>query len=939
MLAWFFLSLLLWLGQAHGLVPPQKVELDADNAAQQLSITWDGSQATSFDVEILRTEFMELLLNETVFVKLDPGTGRHRWNWTSSVPLECTSLSVKVRSRDGQDVSEWSPQEILPGMDLPDNARAQMYPATKVVLVGSDMTFCCIVAEGQQFGSMWYNKTRLNETMLSRRTYAATITNQSRSKPSGTNVFCSNEKTKVQTADAGAVVFVGYPPLPSDLVCETHDLVSVNCSWTQGRDTNLLGNVRKTNYTLNERTCSIENKQMWCVLDQWEGNWTLVAVNPLGQFKLTDTGELGHRVRPPAPVYVAAQVVQAWNASVGWRWKTEGYKTLFLICQVHLTNQWNNSTQTYTGLGLNSVVLKDLEPDEDYSARVRCGSQKNFWKWGEWSSPLRLKTKMDRPGAPNVWVWMNSDDFGHVLWKPLTKRESHGQISGYDVTIWSPEENIQQAVPLPRTTHSLPINVTDHGTTVTVSARNPAGVSIPATIVVPRHILDDEEIPVSKVQFNSSGFPVSWEAHVNASCGYVLEWYRTGCVRDCLVEWTRVMPGHTCTAVQSDRFLSGVRYTLSVYACSLEAPLLLRRWHGYMEEMAPSMAVPGLSLDQKGSGVQLTWGQIPLEHQRGFILGYNVYLTHTSNLTLLANITDPQLTNFTVGPLDLGSYKFTVKAYTAAGEEEGVTGFISLKPYTDWLILEILVSLGVMTCFLALISVFCYRNRKWVKKAFYPEIPEPKLPGDWGGTQATLVVKPSPHSMVHIVENPDRESSKEALVTLPEEDEDGDSEGPLALRYYNQVVGEDSSPERRQCSSASSVGSGDSGRTDVTYTGIQTSASSLAPVRPQPGAPGQCAGDGGYKPQMQSVSRPAEPQTGPAEPPELGSFGGYQPQCSWKTDSSDPEDVGLDQACMGSPTSVTSSQFLLPENASSQEGKENLSSATTWFHNFLTGKL
>lgn len=34
---------------------------------------------------------------------------------------------------------------------------------------------------------------------------------------------------------------------------------------------------------------------MECTLDQWEGNWTLVAVNPLGQHILTDFAELSHR--------------------------------------------------------------------------------------------------------------------------------------------------------------------------------------------------------------------------------------------------------------------------------------------------------------------------------------------------------------------------------------------------------------------------------------------------------------------------------------------------------------------------------------------------------------------------------------------------------------------------------------------------------------------
>lgn len=38
-------------------------------------------------------------------------------------------------------------------------------------------------------------------------------------------------------------------------------------------------------------------KEATCTLDTWEGNWTLVAKNLLGQYSLTDTAELSHRGR------------------------------------------------------------------------------------------------------------------------------------------------------------------------------------------------------------------------------------------------------------------------------------------------------------------------------------------------------------------------------------------------------------------------------------------------------------------------------------------------------------------------------------------------------------------------------------------------------------------------------------------------------------------
>lgn len=46
---------------------------------------------------------------------LNQASGQHQWTWTSVEPLECTSLSIKIRSRDGQTTSEWSNTQILQG--------------------------------------------------------------------------------------------------------------------------------------------------------------------------------------------------------------------------------------------------------------------------------------------------------------------------------------------------------------------------------------------------------------------------------------------------------------------------------------------------------------------------------------------------------------------------------------------------------------------------------------------------------------------------------------------------------------------------------------------------------------------------------------------------------------------------------------------------------
>lgn len=137
-------------------------------------------------------------------------------------------------------------------------------------------------------------------------------------------------------------------------------------------------------------------------------------------------------VRPVAPIGLSS-IVHAWNATLMWEWTSEGYHTLDLNCQVEFTNDQSKPVsfalyndimctlipsfiflsilngliphsfikciccvqRNFSGVGLRSVLLSGLYPDEAYTVRVRCGAQKYFWKWGDWSQTLSFKTKPD----------------------------------------------------------------------------------------------------------------------------------------------------------------------------------------------------------------------------------------------------------------------------------------------------------------------------------------------------------------------------------------------------------------------------------------------------------------------------------------------------------------------------------------------------------------
>ncbi|XP_051924530.1 LIF receptor subunit alpha a isoform X1 [Hippocampus zosterae] len=949
---------LLFVVHTHAqneLTVPQQVKLTPDMYTQQISISWLGGSANMFDVMILRTELNETVFYDSLHATLNLTTGRYEWNWTSAEPLECTSLSVRIRSREGTETSEWSAEQILQGNDLPTKVKFQMYPQDRIVHAGDNTTFCCIVAEGSLFGSVHYGNTAMNATRLSRRSYSITVTHQPPSNRTGTNVICKDsEKTKI----VGAVVFVAYPPLLSDFHCETRDLTSAVCQWKEARDTRLYGK-RRTIYSLNKRKCeakSVENLRT-CSMAHWEGNWTLEAVNHLGQDILLDSAEIRHRVRPVAPENLNA-VVNAWNATLLWKWRYDSYDSLPLVCQVEIRSHDNKTKRTFTGVGLTAVQLLKLYPNEEYTFKVRCGAQRNFWKWGNWSQPISIQTNMDVPNQPDVWMHINSDNSGQIIWKPLTSRESHGQITSYEVTLWSPKENLQHTEMLPPDTFMLPINLTrisaftnDNQVMAAVIAKNAAGDSLPASVIIPLHISDQSQIAESRVVYMDRGFHLVWQDDTNSSCGYVIEWHDALCQQDCHVEWVKVAMGTTNTSIESANFQPGVKYNISLFSCSSE---LLQYWQGYMQELPPSRAVPHLFINQQDSDVLLTWEAMPQASRRGYILGYNIYLNNDSQLVLLANLSGEGSRKYTVKGLSEGSYKFTVKTYNSAGEDTGATISITVEQLADWLILEILATLGAVALLLSIVTFLCYKKRKWVKMAFYPDIPQPKLSDDWTRTQVRgpLDVRPSPHNVVHVVGKPELDSLKEVLVVIPEEDEEEedqiggepvDTDEPASLRYYNQMIDERPIRPRYPDSLDSSSSSMDSGQTDVTYTGIQTSGSSLVFHTDQQGSSEveMAASGGAYRPQRQPASDNSIPVPAQSsQDPQAPCSGGYKPQSSWNLDSPrEAEERDCLAPCLGSPTSMASTQFLLPDIESEEHDKEKRplsTSAAGWFTNLLS---
>uniref|UniRef100_A0A3Q3IPJ3 Fibronectin type-III domain-containing protein n=1 Tax=Monopterus albus TaxID=43700 RepID=A0A3Q3IPJ3_MONAL len=443
----------------------------------------------------------------------------HFWNWSSHLSLECTSHSVRLRTRHkNYTIKEF--HQILTvyccyafaGKD--NSEKPMVYPQDRVFKVGSRVTFCCVLPAGDVLDKMYLtgsNNVNMNTTKISNQTYALTVYLNQPSKASCTDVRCESK-----TSDSGACVYIGYPPGDKDLQCETRDLESVECHWTVWRSTHLPK--LATAYQLLGR---------YIIMKQYL-NWTLTAENRLGKLELSDRADMTKRVHMFAPERVAASTVNARNVSLEWGWPVQQYRNLKITCQINVIKFLYDIT-----FGINLAVLNDLIPNWTYNVTVRCATQ-HFWKWSDWSSTVKFHTKGDVPDALDVWMKMKGNQTT-IIWKV-------SQISRLALLM------IKKQIHLKLTNKLLSL----FSATTSVNS--------------------------SWIIGNNGSFSLSWSASPKASCGYIVDWCPTS--GHCVVDWLRV-PSYETNAVI---FSNGVRYSLSIFACTQGAPVLLERREGYVKE-------------------------------------------------------------------------------------------------------------------------------------------------------------------------------------------------------------------------------------------------------------------------------------------------------------------------------------------------------------------
>ncbi|NWU23135.1 OSMR protein, partial [Dyaphorophyia castanea] len=507
------------------------------------------------------------------------------------------------------------------------------------------------------------------------------------------------------------------PDTPKDFSCQTQDMKRVTCTWIEG-ETYLYGH-NLPRYTLSETSsqktalckasCSKQCSCSWDIGQQRIWNVTLTVENPLGKKTATDVFDVKHRMYPTAPLQVwedstDTEITLHWNyekSGIELFWQTE---VLLPDGKVELHNSSNVDSRH------KRVTVRGLQPYTEYTARVRCGAAKHFWRWSEWSQPLTIRTKEGTPsGKLDIWREITPVLGGRnvtLFWKKTPSFQANGKIISYEVTWEKLEDGSKpESISFSSVYNSTRIFIDNHSYRISVIAKNSVNFSLPSVLIISgapdnsRSIFSTEELKEGQVTSTDDGILISWEPR-SIYDSYVIDWCNYPRLQPCDLQWKRFGPSTSRAVISSAAFVPGVRYKFCVYGSVANKASLLEKKIGYLRELPPRLDPIVRKIDLTYNSVTLSWDSyLTNESEPGFIRGFHVYVSPiqgkcnlkgskkhiiSADLELCKyTIENPGEKRYTVEHLTPNTkYKIAVKAFTGGGEKTPIDGFMYIDtPY------------------------------------------------------------------------------------------------------------------------------------------------------------------------------------------------------------------------------------------------------------------
>ncbi|XP_026996793.2 interleukin-6 receptor subunit beta-like [Tachysurus fulvidraco] len=533
----------------------------------------------------------------------------------------------------------------------------------------------------------------------------------------------------------------GYPPLKPKVVnCialqdGNNFSPKLTCSWDPGKRDPIIN----TTYTLFIRDVEANysatsykylTQNITIKLNIFPNHGTLMvwvkAENDLGTVfsdKLISDSENFAKPNPPANVRLIPE--DGFPTSLMVNWTHPIHETYFKLryiiryCQAGCS-VWQEIHEDLTQAYIESFRLQNLQPYTDYVVQIRCINHKNLGYWSEWSPNATARTPEATPGSrPDLWrVYADgsNDPVVKLVWKDPQK--SYGKILGYDLTIDDHGHSESHVV----TSKEYNITLKGEKALIKLTANNSFGVSPAATLEIPRPgIKLYPGVEQVNCSVHDDQLSVHWQPPANFRPNeYVIQWVS---VPNKEFGWKRVPRG--ANSVSFKELKPFKRYNISVFPIYKVHQGTQVSVQAYLQQ-GPPLKGPTVTVNATGkSTAQLTWNEIPIDDQQGFLINYTIFYK-----------TGDREKNEVV-PSDTYSYKLTgldsnspyvvhIVVSNQEGSKKGSDSSFHTKSYDDGEIDLIVVGVCLSFLFIVLFVMYIFlKKRELIKRHLWPQVPDP----------------------------------------------------------------------------------------------------------------------------------------------------------------------------------------------------------------------
>uniref|UniRef100_A0A8C1Z6S6 Interleukin 6 signal transducer n=1 Tax=Cyprinus carpio TaxID=7962 RepID=A0A8C1Z6S6_CYPCA len=612
--------------------------------------------------------------------------------------------------------------------------------------VGKNFTATCHLLEGSGYTSddiEWNLKDLSIEKQFYRKINqtAVGVTVNASSDMSGW-LRCSAAKKCMY----GITLYPGYPPLkPKNLSCiavQEDKVISpnLNCSWDPGSRDPLLD----TTYTVyvyvnvSSQTYKADCNQRlarYCVVNLVNfPNHVLLTVwvevkNALGSERSDTLEEYSKdfaKPNPPSNVQVLTEVNISTSLMVTWKHLIKkNVLTLSYAIRYRkaASDVWVEVPESFTRGDIESYRLQSLEPYTQYVVQMRCIEENYSGYWSDWSASIKGNTAEAKPAsAPDLWriIQPSSNNRNVTLvWKAPVKM--NGKVKGYYLNIFQDDvmfksyniktDNISQMYSM-----ELPPEKT---ASIELIASNSVGASPKSTLFIPRSGQEPPGVGNMSWSVRDEKLQVEWTAVTSLCDGlhlseYLLEWVN---IPQLQTDWQRVSSSVTNTTIRGD-LEKLKRYNISVY------PIYKNKTHfqagrpvtrpAYVQQGTPERG-PTVKVDKfKKNSAELTWEEIPLDIQHGFITNYTIFYAIGNTKKWESPVTvGPNVHSYVLmGLASETDYVVNVMVSTVAGSVKGMDCTFKTMKYGDGEVEVIVVVVCLSFLFLTVFVMLCLRKRE-----------------------------------------------------------------------------------------------------------------------------------------------------------------------------------------------------------------------------------